>query len=175
METNHDIEDILQALETDRAIRDHGPYRILIGDELLDYRPAVIADPVPTGRQVLETAGVHPVLEFSLYQLFRDGQLKELLPDDTTDLRTAGVEKFIVFHSDRSFRLDLDGKVFDWGVGKIQGRVLKVLAKVDPITYGVWQEIPGKEDLAISDTNFANLETAGVEHFFTGIVKTTEG
>src|SRR4051794_31071284 len=121
METNHDIEDISQAFEAGRAIREHGPYRILTGNELLDYRPTVIADPVPTGRQILEAAGVHPVLEFSLYQFFRDGQLKELLPDDMTDLRTAGVEKFIMFQSDRSYRLELDGKVFEWGTGKIQG------------------------------------------------------
>jgi len=175
MNTNLDIEDVLEAFEAGRAIREHGPYRIMIGDELLDYHPAVIADPMPTGRQILEAADVQPILEFSLYQLFRDGQLKELLPDDSTDLRKAGVEKFIVFRSDRSYRLELDGKVFDWGAGKIQGRVLKILAKVDLATYGVWQEIPGKEDLAISDAEFANLETKGVECFFTGIVKTTEG
>lgn len=175
MDNSHDIEDIVQAFESGRPIREHGPYRILIGDKLLDFQPAVIADPVPNGRQILEAASVHPIREFILFQLLRDGQLKEMLPDELTDLRAAGVEKFIVFHSDRSFRLELDGKIFEWGTTQIQGRVLKVLAKVDLATYGVWQEIQGKEDLAISDGEFANLEGVGVERFFTGIVKTTEG
>jgi hypothetical protein len=49
------------------------------------------------------------------------------------------------------------------------------LAKVDPLTYGVWQEVPGKDDLPIADGQFADLATQGVERFFTGIVKTTEG
>jgi len=91
------------------------------------------------------------------------------------DLRKNVVEKFIIFHSDRSFRFELDDGVFEWGTGRIQGRVLKVLAKVDLVTYGVWQELPGKDDLAIRDTDFADLSAGGVEHFFTGIVKTTEG
>jgi hypothetical protein len=169
------IEDIAQTHAAGRPVRDHGPYRIEIGDELLAYRPAVIADPVPTGRQVLEAAGAHPVVEYSVFQVLKNGQIEGLRLDETTDLRTRGVEKFLVFRSDRSFRLDLDGTVFEWGASRISGRVLKILAKVDPVTYGVWQEMPGKDDLAIADAQFADLTTQGVERFFTGIVKTTEG
>jgi hypothetical protein len=171
----HDAEDLQQAIEAGRPVRDHGPYRIQIGDELLSYRPAVIHDPVPTGEQILEAAGVTPGVEYSLYQMLRNGQLEAIRLDEKTDLRAAGSEKFLVFHSDRSFRFELDGTVFDWGTSRIQGRVLKLLAKVDLATYGVWKEIPGKDDLAIGDDQFADLQGAGVESFFTGIVKTTEG
>ncbi|WP_338499425.1 multiubiquitin domain-containing protein [Delftia tsuruhatensis] len=169
------IEILAEALAAGRSVRDHGPYRVDIGDEALAYRQVVIDDPVPTGRQILEAAGVRPVVEYSVFQLLVNGQLEGLRLDETTDLRTRGVEKFIVFHSDRSFRFDLDGVVFDWGTGRISGHVLKTLAKVDPATYGVWKEVRGKEDLAISDTDLADLTTEGVERFFTGIVKTTEG
>lgn len=169
------FEDLAEALFAGRPVRDHGPYQVLIGDELLAYRPAVIADPVPTGRQILESAGVHPIVEYSVFQLLTNGQIEGLRLDETTDLRARAVEKFIVFHSDRSFRFDLDGTVFDWGAGRICGRVLKTLAKVDPATYGVWQEVRGKDDLAIGDADFADLTNQGVERFFTGIVKTTEG
>lgn len=166
---------LVEALAAGRPVRDHGPYRVEIGDELLAYRQAVIDDPVPTGRQILEAAGVRPVVEYSVFQLLVNGQIEGLRLDETTDLRARGVERFIVFHGDRSFRFDLDGSVFDWGTGRVSGRVLKILAKVDPATYGVWQEVRGKEDLAISDADFADLTTQGVERFFTGIVKTTEG
>lgn len=169
------VEDLAQALADGRPVRDHGPYRIEIGDELLAYRHTVIADPVPTGRQVLEAAGAHPVVEYSVFKLLTSGQLEGLRLDETTDLRARGVEKFLIFHSDRSFRFDLDGNVFEWGTGRICGRVLKTLAKVDLGTYGVWQEVPGKEDLAIADASFADLTPLLVERFFTGIVKTTEG
>lgn len=157
------------------SVRERGAYRIEIGDESLTYREALIADPVPTGRQILEAAGVHPVIEYSVFQVLPSGQIEGLRLDETTDLRTHGVEKFLVFLSDRSFRFDVDGTVFDWGTGRISGRVLKLLAKVDLLTYGVWQEIHGKDDLAIPDGQFADLTTQGVERFFTGIVKTTEG
>ncbi len=169
------LESLREALSAGRPVREHGPYQVEIGDESLTYRHAVIADPVPTGRQVLEAADVRPVIEYSVFQVLRSGQIEGLRLDETTDLRTRGVEKFLVFHSDRSFRLDIDGTVFEWGAGRISGRVLKVLAKVDPANYGVWQEVPGKDDLAIADTQFADLTTDGVERFFTGIVKTTEG
>lgn len=175
MQNQHDIEDLQQAFEAGRPVRDHGPYRVQLGDELLNYRPAVIADPVPTGRQILELAEVHPVLEHSVFQVLRNGQLEALRLDETTDLRTAGVEKFLIFHSDRSFRFELDDAVIEWGTSQIQGRVLKILAKVDLATYGVWKEVPGQDDLAIADTQCADLNPAGVERFFTGIVKTTEG
>lgn len=175
MDTSKDVEDLQQAHEAGRPVRDHGPYRVLLGDELLSYRPAVIADPVPTGRQILVAAGVEPLLEYSVFQVLRNGQLEGLRFDETTDLRSRGVEKFLIFHSDRSFRFELDGSVFEWGTGRIQGRVLKTLAKVDLATYGVWQEVPGQDDRAIGDEQFADLTPEGVERFFTGIVKTTEG
>jgi hypothetical protein len=171
--TNPEI--LHEAWAAGRPIREHGPYRVDIGDESLNYRHAVIADPVPTGRQVLEAAGVSPAVEYGVFQVLRSGQIESLRLDETTDLRTRGVEKFLVFHSDRSYRFDIDGTVFEWGTGRICGRVLKILAKVDPVTYGVWQEVPGKDDLAITDLQFADLTTEGVERFFTGIVKTTEG
>jgi hypothetical protein len=174
-QTTSDVEDLAEAYAADRAIRPHGPYRVEVGDETLSFRHIVIADPVPTGRQVLEAAGLHPAAEYSVFQWLKGGQLEGLRLDETTDLRSRGVEKFLIFHSDRSFRFDLDGSVFDWGTGRVLGRVLKALAKVDPETYGVWQEVPGKDDLAISDDKFADLTSQGVERFFTGIVKTTEG
>ena len=131
--TNPEI--LHEAWAAGRPIREHGPYRVDIGDESLNYRHALIADPVPTGRQVLEAAGVSPVVEYGVFQVLRSGQIESLRLDETTDLRTRGVEKFLVFHSDRSYRFDIDGTVFEWGTGRISGRVLKILAKVDPVTF----------------------------------------
>lgn len=168
-------ENLCAAIAEGRPVREHGPYLVEIGDESMTYRHAVVHDPVPTGRQVLEAAEVRPIVEYSVFQVLRTGQIEGLRLDETTDLRTRGVEKFLVFHSDRSYRLDIDGDVFEWGTGRISGRVLKILAKVDPVTYGVWQEIRGKDDLAIGDAQFGDLTPQGVERFFTGIVKTTEG
>lgn len=141
-------------------------YRIQFGDEHLEYRPAAIADPVPTGRQLLEAAGVSPTTEHIIFRLLGNGMLEELRPDETTDLRTSGVEKFLVFRSDRSFRFELDGRIFEWGTSRILGLVLKKLAGVDPATFKVWQDRPGGDN-AIDDAEHANLQPAGVERFHT--------
>ncbi len=170
-----DIEDIQESVRTGRAVRPHGPYRVQIGNEKLEFRPAVIDDPVPTGLQILEVAGAHPADEHSVFQVLKNGLLEELRPDETTDLRAKGVEKFLVFRSDRSFRFELDGRIFEWGATLISGITLKKLAGVDPASYGVWLEVRGAEDRPIGDTEMIDLSAVGVERFFTGIVQTTEG
>ncbi len=169
------IEDVQDAARDGRAVRDHGPYRIAIGNDKLDYHQVVIDDRVPTGLQILELANARPADEHIVFQMLANGLLEELRPDETTDLRTARVEKFLVFKSDRSFRLELDGRVFEWGGTFISGLTLKKLAQVDPAEYGVWLEVRGSEDRAIGNTDLADLSAQGIERFFTGIVKTTEG
>jgi Multiubiquitin len=169
------VEDIAESAKLGRDVRPHGPYRVLFGNSQLEYRPAIIPDPVPTGRQLLEAAAALPVEEHLVFQLLRSGLLEELRPDETTDLRKNGVERFLVFRNDRSFRFELDGRVFEWGGALISGLTLKKLAKVDLTTYGVWLEVRGAEDQPIPDNKLISLESPGIERFFTGIVRTTEG
>jgi hypothetical protein len=172
---DEEVEDLAVCAREGRRPRAHGPYRVLIGNEELAYRPAVTADPVPTGRQLLELAGVRPVIEYTVFQVLANGLLEQLRLDETTDLRERGVEKFLVFQSDRSFRFELDGREVEWGATVISGLTLKTLAGVDPTAYGVWQEVRGEDDRPIADTDMVDLSARGVERFFTGIVQTTEG
>ena len=173
--TQENVEDIAESAKLGRDVRPHGPYRILFGNAQLESRPAIIPDPVPTGRQLLEAAAALPVEEHLVFQLLRSGLLEELRPDETTDLRKNGVERFLVFRNDRSFRFELDGRIFEWGGALISGLTLKKLAQVDLTTYGVWLEVRGAEDEPIPDNKLIDLASPGVERFFTGIVRTTEG
>lgn len=171
-----EAEDLQEAVSKGKPVRDHGPYRVLFGNADLEYLSAMIDDPVPTGGQLLEAAGMHPVLEHQVFQFLRNGLLEQLRHDETTDLRSSGVEKFLVFRSDASYRIVLDDREFEWGIKFISGLTLKKLAKVDPVTYGVWQEVRGGgEDHAIGDTELIDLSKPGVERFFTGLKATTEG
>lgn len=174
-QTDESAEDIQKALTAGRTVRDHGPYRIQIGNERLEFRHVIIEDPVPTGLQILELAGARPANEHLVFLVLKNGLLEELRPDEMADLRTKGVERFLVFRSDRSFRFELDGRIFEWGGTLISGLTLKHLAGVDPATYGVWLEVRGTDDRPIADTELVDLSAAGVERFFTGIVQTTEG
>ena len=171
-----EIEDLQEAVSKGKPVRDHGPYRVLFGNEDLEYRPAVIEDPVPTGRQLLEAAGVHPVLDYQVFQILRNGLLEQLRQDETTDLRSSGVEKFLIFQSDASYRIIVDDREVEWGIKFISGLTLKKLAGVNLTTYGVWQEARGgSEDRPIGDSELVDLSKSGVERFFTGLKQTTEG
>lgn len=171
-----EVFDLQESVSKGLPVRDHGPYRVLFGNEELEYHPAVIDDPVPTGRQLLEAAGVRPVIDFEVFQVLNNGMLEQLRQDETTDLRSSGVEKFLIFRSDASFRFLLDDREFEWGSKFITGLTLKKLAGVDLVTYGVWQEARGAgEDRELNDTELVDLSKAGVERFFTGLKATTEG
>ncbi len=145
-------------------------YRVRIDDAYV-----VLHDPVITGRQLLAAAGKHPVDEYLLSLVLRDGQLEDLRLEETVDLQRPGVERFLTWRSDRSFRFVIDGRRFEWGAPSITGLKLKELAGVDPATYGVWLEVPGTEDRPIADAEAIDLQQPGVERFFTGKTTTTEG
>ena len=145
-------------------------YRIRI-----DKKCHEVGDPVITGRQLLDKAAKRPVDEYLIFQFLHNGQLEEIRLDETTDLRQPGLEKFLTFKSDRSFRLVIDGRRFEWGAPLITGYKLKQLAQVDPKTYGIWLEVRGDEDRLVADNELIDLEEEGVERFFTGVMTTTEG
>lgn len=162
------VEDVQQALVAGRGLRGHGPYGVLIGNDQLEFMPTVIADPMPTGLQILQAVGVHEPLEHLVFQVLLTGLLEELRPDETVDLRNVGVEKFLVFRNDRSFRLGLDDQVFEWGGIRISGLTLKKLARVDAATHDVWLEVRGGgADRQIGDAELVDLSEAGVERFYT--------
>lgn len=167
MSTQQEVEDVLSCVQAGRTPRPHGPYQIHIGDALLKFRTARIEDPVPTGRQVLQAIGARPVTEHMVFQVLRGWELRELHLDETTDLRSGRVERFLVFEGAESFRFELDDRVLEWGALGITGLVLKLLAGVDPETHDVWLSERGKGDRKITDNETVKLDGRGLERFFT--------
>jgi len=148
-------------------------YKLIIGNERLEYLETNINDPVPTGLQILSAAGVTQPVEHLLFQMLNNGLLEEIRPEETTDLRAAGIEKFLIFRSDRSFRFQIDDRSFDWGASHISGATLKQLAGVDINNNDVWLDARGGTDRVIGDTDLADLSKKGVERFFTKPVAIT--
>jgi Multiubiquitin len=134
-----------------------------------------VNDPIVTGQQLLDLAGKRPSDQFLVYQVLTNGQMEGIRPDETVDLTRSGVERFLTYLSDRAFFFTLDGQKIEWPASTITGRKLKDLAKVDPATYEVWQEVRGADDRAIEDRELVSLEAPGTERFFTGKKTTTEG
>lgn len=158
------------------AVRPHagGEYRVQIGDAELNFRTVGIADPVPTGRQLLEAADVSPIEEHLAIALLPNGSTETLRLNETFDLRGRGVERVVVFKTDRTFRFEVDRQEREWGAASITGRVIKLLAGIDPATHDLYREVRGDDPL-IRDGDVVNLSEAGVERFYTVITQTTEG
>jgi Multiubiquitin len=169
---------MVEEIELEGWVREHGTAQPPLAKSYvvrIDDRSYKVYDLMITGGQLLDEASKRPVDEYLIFQLVHGGQLEEIRLDETVDLRAPGVERFITWRSDRSFRLVIDGRRFEWGAAIITGLKLKQLAGVDPRSYGLWQEVRGAEDLPIDDNECVDLQAPGVERFFTGKKTTTEG
>jgi len=140
----------------------------------VDDKKVKVDDPVVTGRQVLNLVSKRPIEEHLLYFISRDGILEDIGLEEKIDLRTRGIERFITFENDRSFRFELDSQRQDWGAPKINEATLKKLAKV-PNNYRVWIERRNTEDELLEVDDFIDLSQQGVERLYTGSVSTTAG
>lgn len=161
------VEDIAQAASEGRPVRDHGPYGLLVGDGQLQFRQVVMADPFPTGEQILATADLQPTREHLLFQVLSNRTVREIRPEDLVDLRAPGLEKFLAFRGDRIYRFSLNDRSVDWGSQWITGRVLKVLAGVDPSDMDVVLLHPQGQNRLLGDEERADLAETGVERFET--------
>lgn len=140
--------------------------QFLLAIEGVDFRPVQIDDPVVTGRQMLQAAGLRPAEDYTLSAVLPAGDFEDVRMDETFDLRAPGAERFIAFRTDRDFRLMLDDRQLTWGKAVISGAALYALAGVaDGV--GVFLEIRGGEDRFIEPADLVDLNAPGLERFFT--------
>ena len=135
-----------------------------------NFESVKIHDPKPTGRQILETGGFRPVDEHILMQLLETGAIEELRLDETVELHRKDVPRFIVFHSDRSFRVSIDDRRFQWGSSDLTGLIAKQMAGKAPASTGIWLERRDEPDLFVRDDDVIMLDTEGLERLRTGPV-----
>lgn len=167
------VEDVYVAVSAGRQVREHGPFGIQIGDQSMQFVPKVVVDPIVTGSQILAAAGARPASDFLVFQVLRDGALEAVRPEETVDLRSAGAEKFLVFRSDRSFRIYLDERALDWGASHISGATIKRIAGVPGATTDVWLDAAGGQDRLIDDKEMVNLASPETERFVTRPIRIT--
>ncbi len=154
----------------------HRPhYSIQVADAQLNFRNIDLHDGIVTGRQLLEAYGARPAEEHQVIALLPDGSTETMRLDEDFDLRGRGVERFVVFKSDRSFRFFVDRREKEWGEAKISGSIIKFLAGVDAALFDLYQEVRGGEDPIIGNEDCVDLGANGSEQFFTVKSQTTEG
>ena len=142
-------------------------FKVAVAKADFDFQPLEVADPKVTGRQLLETAGFKPAVEHLLFQVLENGAIEERRLDEAVDLGEAGTERFIAFRSDRSFRVEVDRRRFEWGAAELTGLIAKQMVGADPACNGVWLERRDEPDILIGDSDVVNLVADGVERLYT--------
>lgn len=161
-----DFDGVGDALREGRELRPAAAYRIRFGLESLDFRAIEVVAPVPTGRQVLTSAGLDPQLGYTLCAILASGDFEDIRLDETVDLRAKGAERFIAFRSDRDFKFFLNERQLIWGQPGMPGAALYELSGAGP-NEAVFLEVRGGEDILISAEEEVRLDSPGVERFIT--------
>ncbi|KMZ11440.1 hypothetical protein BHUM_05381c [Candidatus Burkholderia humilis] len=159
-------DDVGDAIREGRALREAAAYRMRFGLEGLTFRNIDVPDPVPTGRQILASAGLDHRADYILYAYLDTGDFEDVRLDETFDLRGKGAERFIAFKSDRDFKFTLNDRQLAWGRATMLGSVLYDLADAGP-DEAVFLEVRGGEDRLIGPDDRVNLDAPGIERFIT--------
>lgn len=138
-------------------------HTINVADQTLTYRQVGIDDLTPTGAQLAIAAGFKSVDGVSVLQVLASGDLEDVRPNETVDLRReAG--RFVIVESDRAYRLTIEGQRFDWPCSIVSGGLLRKLGQVpaDKVIYFERQDQPDRQ---VDDHDLVDLDAAGVESF----------
>ncbi|RKH97264.1 hypothetical protein D7Y15_40805 [Corallococcus sp. AB030] len=161
-----EYDDVGEALRENRALRLARGYRIQVAQGDLSFRPVLVADPIPLGRQIMSSAGLDPRGGYSLFAILPSGDFEDLRLDEPFDLRARGAERFVAFQTDRDFKLTLDGSQLSWGKPAISGAALYALARIGE-DKAVFLEVRGGKDRLVAPHELIDLTAPGIEHFIT--------
>ncbi|OXE30810.1 hypothetical protein CA163_21395, partial [Vibrio parahaemolyticus] len=122
----------------------------------LQFRSLSVQDPVPTGRQLIEIAGLDSFDDYSLFAILPSGDFEDIRLNETVDLRARGVERFIAFKTDRDFKFSLKGRQIVWGKSEIDGSDLYFLADVAD-EQAIFLDVRGGTDRLIEPDDTVDL------------------
>lgn len=149
------------------VVRPEDRYRIEIGDESLRFRAVVLDDPIPLGRQILAASGANAAGGYSLFAILPSGDFEDVRLDEQFDLRERGVERFVMFLTDREFKFQIETQELQWGKPAIGGMAAIRLAKLTE-NESLYLEVRGGEDQLIEPTDLIDLTKPGIERFIKG-------
>ncbi|AZD18772.1 multiubiquitin domain-containing protein [Pseudomonas chlororaphis] len=151
-------------MQHEQSLHQQG-HTIEVAGHDLDYRQVRLDDRTPTGAQIAAAAGFKPDQLPVILQILDSGAQEDIRPDETVNLSN-GINRFIVVESDRKYLITVDGARLEWPCQHISGHTIRKLAEVGP-GKRLLLEREDDPDLDVEDTQFINLDTAGIERFIT--------
>ena len=138
---------------------------IEVADATLTFRPVSVEDSTPTGSRLAAAAGFIAVQQTTVLRFLENGELEDIRPDQTIDLRH-GEKRFVIVESDRIYRFTLNSERFDWPCRVISGAVIRKLGHV-PDDEVIDQERPDGQMRLIENQDLIDLDAPGVERLVT--------
>ncbi len=145
--------------------RGQARHMIEVADQTLTFRSVPVEDLAATGAQLAAAAGFRDVQQAAVLHVLANGELEDIRPDETVDLRH-GDGRFIIVESDRIYWFTLNGERFDWPRQIISGGSLRKLGQV-PDDQEIFLERRDEPDRLIKNHDLVNLDAPGVERFVT--------
>ncbi|KCZ48485.1 multiubiquitin domain-containing protein [Hyphomonas sp. CY54-11-8] len=137
--------------------------RLWDGDGFDEKR--LIKDASPTGAQVLDAFGRHPVNEYVLLLLDRDG-VREIAPGEVVEIAGRRVERFFAFRTDRLWFGAFNDQRFPWGAPDISEDMLRLIFKVDD-HHQIFLTRQAEPDWVLNPGDTVSLDNEGLERLFT--------
>jgi len=128
-------------------------------------KSALAQSNTPTGRVILQAFGLLPADEYILVEFSGENEINEVQLDEEIDLTERGAEKFFAFHSDRIYKVAINGKRLSWGDESISVSLLRLIGGIDA-SDSLILELSDEPDRELDDSEAIALSDSGVEHVY---------
>ena len=111
--------------------QDHRP-RFEVGRVDLAFRPLLLDDHTPTGRQVLAACGMSPHEQHVVLQWLSSGDLEEIRLEEPVKIEGEEPVRLVVAEADRTYRFMLNDRSMEWPEPVIGEAALRTLGRTPP-------------------------------------------
>jgi Prokaryotic E2 family E/Multiubiquitin len=140
-------------------------HTVEVADQTLTFRSVRVSELTATGAQLALAAGVRPAQNAVVLRVLPNGELEDVRPDQTVDLRHHD-GRFVIVESDRVYFFTIEDERFEWPCRVVSGGVLRKLGRIPP-DKGIYFERETEPDHLISEHDLVDLDAPGVEAFYT--------
>lgn len=137
-------------------------FSIEIAGSDLAFVAVGVSDPILTGRQILSYRDIHSKDEFVVLQWLPSGDIEEVRPDETVDVRQPAAARFIVARTDRLFRFILNDRSIGWPDRDIDTTKLRRLGQLAP-NHRLFVQKEETPDEELEENGVLKLGGLGVE------------
>lgn len=131
---------------------------------IINGQAVSIADPTPTGNQLLSGAGFEPADDYILIQRTTHGT-KVISSDEVVPIGK-GTHEFFAFGGGKVFELTVNEHSLYWGEEKIKVEQIRALANVPEGHELIWER-EGEKPEVLADHGVFSMAPNGVEHLRT--------